>query len=169
MANKLEQERRERFLRNLISESVVNSLVEMDHMRQEEQNMSSVPPNTPGPAPETNKLDPDLNKQFNEPTIFDVDEMVDKLNVLRGSRSFTDPEVYGRLNTFFNNLTQEQKNSIDWLLTELGKIVIDASEQQVEPNSQQTVSPNQTPPAPQQNIQQPTAPAQSAPVTPVGV
>lgn len=126
----LEKERRERHLRQLIKESIVNVLVEM--AMEQGQPGSAVPPVSPGPAPETNRTDTDVQNSPNttvENEEFDVDDMVDKLNLLRGSRSFKDPEVYGRLNTYFNNLTGEQKNVLNWLLTELSKIVSYSSSQ----------------------------------------
>ena len=136
----LEKERRERHLRQLIKESIVNVLVEM--AMEQGQPGSATPPASPGPAPETNRVDPDVQNSPNatvENEEFDVDDMVDKLNLLRGSRSFKDPEVYGRLNTYFNNLTEEQKNVLDWLLTELSKIVSYSSNQnpQAAPQQQQ--------------------------------
>lgn len=164
----LAQERRARHIENLITEAVVNVIAEQDMMNR------AVPNPTPGPAPETNQMDPDIQNPIDrtaanpEPEQFSVDTMVDKLNVLRGGRSFTDPEVFGRLTTFFNGLTDEQRTSMDWLLTELGKVVIDASEEQVDPDGQQQQQ-NSTPPQqqqqrpPQQGQQQPGA---QAPVMP---
>lgn len=170
----LEQERRERALRTLIQEAIVNVLAEQE---MEQQQQTAVPPATPGPDPLTNPIDPDVTAQQpqaqeEEEVPFTVDEMVDKLNVLRGGRSFTDPEVFGRLTTFFNNLTDEQKNSLDWLLTELGKVVIDASAEQVDPQQQQSQPaqppPPPAPPAPQPEQTTTTTTQPAAPLTPVG-
>lgn len=132
----IKKEKRIRFLTNLINEAVINVLAEQ---------ASSVPPSSKPPAANMNPTDADVrnpapqqpalvapeeNQQVSGDKPFDVDEMVNKLNVLRGSKSFKDPEVYGRLTTFFKNLTPEQQQQLDTMLTELGKIVIDASEQQ---------------------------------------
>ncbi len=171
----LRKERRERYLSSLIKEAVVNVLAEQD-LEQQPQ-MSSAPPQS-RPSPQTNTMDTDVQQppepqqQQQEEEEFTVEAMVDKLNILRGSRSFTDPEVFGRLTTFFNNLTDEQKNSVDWLLTELGRVAIDASEEQVDPNAQQQQqqqqqSASQQPP-PSQGAPQPSAPQAAAPVTPTG-
>ena len=168
----LKEERRERALRNLVKEAVVNVLAEQAMMQPQQaqvQGQSAVPPATPGPNAETNPTDPDIAAPQQQDVQFSVDGMVDKLNVLRGGRSFTDPEVFGRLTTFFNNLTDEQRNSTDWLLTELGMVVIDASEEQVDPQNQQQTQqtqPPQPPPQPQGQQQQGGGPG--APVMPSG-
>lgn len=162
----LKEERRERALRSLIQEAIVNVLAEQEMMQQPQ--VSSVPPATTGPDPHTNPIDPDIAAQPPEEVQFTVDGMVDKLNILRGGRSFTDPEVFGRLTTFFNNLTEEQRNSTDWLLTELGKVVIDASEEQVDPQQQQSQQAQPPPPPSGQQGGQQQGGGLTAPVTPAG-
>lgn len=169
----IKKERRARFLENLIKEAVVNVLVEKS---------SAVPPATTPPAQNMNPTDTDVvnppppppqpaqpqtNQQQEKP--FDVDEMVSKLNVLRGSKSFKDPEVYGRLTTFFKNLTDEQKNTLNTLLSELGKIVIDASEQQAGITQPQNQPPGRQPPGPGNpgTINQPAPPPPNAAPAPV--
>jgi hypothetical protein len=149
----LTEERRERYIEKLIEEAIINVLAE------QEIPPSPVPPSPVPPAPETNAIDPASEMPDEE---FTVDRMVDKLNVVRGGKSFTDPEVYGRLVTFFNSLTVEERDGIDRFLTELGGVVIDAAEEEVEPQ--------ETPPAAPQRQAQPPAPTaqapQSAPVAP---
>jgi hypothetical protein len=164
----LQEERRTRALQSLIQEAIVNVLAEQQMMQAPAAN--PVPPATPGPDPATNPIDPDVTAppQQEEEVQFTVDGMVDKLNILRGGRSFTDPEVFGRLTTFFNNLTDEQRTSTNWLLTELGKVVIDASEEQVDPQQQQQQQsqPQQPPPPP--GGQQGGGGGGTAPVSPTG-
>jgi hypothetical protein len=142
----LSEERRERYLKKLIEEAVINVLAE------QEPTPSAAPPSPVPPAPETNAIDPTSELPEEE---FTVDRMVDKLNVIRGGKSFTDPEVYGRLVTFFNSLTEEERVGIDRYLTELGAVVIDATEEEVEPQA--------TPPSAPQRQAQPPAPAPQAP------
>jgi len=147
MNNKLQQERKERFLRNLIKEAIINVLAEQDEL-------SSVPPATTPPSPQTNISEPTppspspTEEELPETTPgeveFTVDSMVDQLNILRGGKSFKDPEVYGKLNTFFNNLTEEQKNSTKWILEELTKIVTNVDALAPTPEA-----PMGQPPAPQ--------------------
>jgi len=165
----LKQEKRQRFLENLIQEGILNVLVEQELPVQAAQ-PGAVPPATPGVAPETNASEAMPPAPETElPEEMTVEGMVDKLNVLRGGRSFTDPEVFGRLTTFFNNLTDEQKTSFDYLLSELGKVVIGASEEEAGLEDQQQAAqptsrvqqPPQPPPAPAS-----TPAAAAAPVAP---
>ena len=120
----LQQEKRHRFLRNLIKEGILNVLVEQDI--QQAGAVSAVPPASTPPAQQTNVMDPGTTPpsppatpETGDGEEFTLDMMVDKLNVLRGAKSFTDPEIYGKMTTFFNELTEEQKSSFKWLLTEL--------------------------------------------------
>ena len=168
----LKKEKRERFLKNLINEAIINVLAEK---------ASAVPPTSTPPAQNMNPTDPDVrNPPPPQPAApateeapaqekpFDVDEMVNKLNVLRGSKSFKDPEVYGRLTTFFKNLGPEQQQQLDTMLTELGKIVIDASEQQAGIEQPQNQPSGRQPPGPGNpgGISQPPPNAGAAPVAP---
>lgn len=141
----LRREQRRRYLKNLIKEAVLNILVEQQPIVP----TSAVPPAAPPVAPETNNTetltpDPQMEQQ---PEQFTVELMVDKLNVLRGGRSFTDPEVFGRLTGLFNNLTDEQKGNLEHLLSELGKAVIGATEEEAGlDDGQQSGGPAQAPP-----------------------
>jgi hypothetical protein len=176
MSNSLKQEKRSRFLENLLKETIINILAEAQQPAPAPQ-ASAVPPATTPPAANMNPADTDVkNPAPTQPAApapqqFDVDEMVNKLNVLRGSKSFKDPEVYGRLTTFFKGLDEAKKATLDELLTELGKIVIDASEQQAG-IEQQPSQAKQTPsPGSNQTISQgapPPAAAPAAPVSPAG-
>lgn len=157
-------ERRQRYIKNLIQEAIINVLKEQEPIVP----TSAVPPASPGIAPETNGVEsmtPDVAPQEQD---FTTELMVDKLNVLRGGKSFTDPEVFGRLTEFFNVLTDEQKGSLENMLTELGKAVIGATEEEAgleDPEQQQTSAPAQPP---QASIPPPAsgAPAAGAPVAP---
>ena len=169
----IKKEKRIRFLTNLINEAVINTLAEAQ---------SAVPPASKPPVQNMNPTDADVQnppktpppvapapeEQQTQEKPFDVDEMVNKLNVLRGSKSFKDPEVYGRLTTFFKNLPEDQKGHLDNLLSELGKIVIDASEQQAGIEQPQNQPSGRQPPGPGNpgGISQPPPNAGSAPVAP---
>lgn len=147
MNDTLRKEQRERYLRNLIKEGILTTLVEQD-LEQQSQQSSPVPPATPGPNPNTNTTDPAIQnpQQTNQPNMsFSVDEMVNKLNVLRGAKSFKDPEIFGQFTTFFNKLTDEQKTSFDYMLSELGKIVVTAQEAQAGIQHSSVPSPSQKP------------------------
>jgi hypothetical protein len=83
-----------------------------------------------------------------------VDSMIDRLNVIRGGRSFKDPEVYGDLVRFFKRLPDVEKSQLDAILMEIGKIVINA-QGDVSAGSQPTPQPAQ--------VAQPVPPAQLPP------
>jgi hypothetical protein len=61
-----------------------------------------------------------------------IDSLIERLNVIRGGKSFSDPEVYGQLTTLFKSLSNDQKTTLDKVLTDIGKVVINA------PNSEET-------------------------------
>lgn len=170
----LEQERRNRFISNLIKEAILNVLVEQQPQQQQQpppQAASSVPQNVAPASTETNhgETSADVSLTGPEPTEFTVDTMVDKLNVVRGGKSFSDPEVYGKLTTFFNGLSDEQKTSLDYMLTELNKVVTETNQPQQ--NQQQQPADNSsanqpTPPAAPQGAQQQAQGNMTAPLNP---
>ena len=76
-----------------------------------------------------------------------VDSMIDKINVIRGGRSFSEPEVYGQLTTIYKSLSDQDKVTIDRVLGEIGKIVIQQGNQTAAPAGQmQGTTPAQPPP-----------------------
>jgi len=166
MTKDLKQQQRERYLANLIKEGILNVLVEQDFQQQQ---TSAVPPSPVTPSLETNVPDPAANPQQPQQPgqeEFTVDEMVKKLNILRGGKSFTDPEVYGKITTFFKGLTDEQKTSFEWLLNELTKIVVDMPE--TEPQAPQTPQTQQRTQAPGPGAGMPSGGSQGAPLTATG-
>jgi hypothetical protein len=88
------------------------------------------------------------------PKPFDLDVLIDRLNVIRGGKSFADPEVYGQLTSSFKAMSDADKAVIDRFLQTIGKIVIqvDVTQQSSAGGSQPAM--NQTPAA---------APAPAAP------
>jgi hypothetical protein len=163
MNKDLNLEKRARYLKNLINEAILNVLKEQEEALQPQQ--QAVPPPAQ-PDPQTN-LEPTINPEQQE--TFTIDEMVDKLNILRGAKSLTDPEVFGRLTTFFNNLSEEQKIQLNTFLTDIGKVVVGVQEQEA---TQGEIN-QQVPPARTQAAQPPMAnkpaPAPAAPVAPTTV
>jgi hypothetical protein len=80
--------------------------------------------------------------------------MIDRLNVIRGGKSFADPEVYGQLTSYFKATSETDKAVIDRFLQSIGKIVIQVDQSPSSGNAQPPM--NQNPAAP--------APAPAAPV-----
>lgn len=96
---------------------------------------SAVPPSPVPPAPATNAAPPTQPPgtpapagtppvDGNQPKPFDVDQMIERLNIIRGGKSFSDPEVYGQLTTYFKGLNDADKAAIDRFLQSINKVVI---------------------------------------------
>lgn len=115
----LHKERRQRHLTNLIEESIINVLAEQDAaVQQQAAATAEMPP--PVATPENQAQGQD---QGAVPKQYTVDAMIDELNAIRGGKSFSDPEVYGKLVTFFKNLGDEQKTTLDTLLSQIAELV----------------------------------------------
>lgn len=140
----LNTERRKRFLENLISEAVINVLAEQQAPPVAPPvAQAPAPPAAPPPAaPAAVPADPA------QPQAFTVDDMIERLNVVRGGRSFTDPEVYGQMVSWFKTLDDAQKDQLNNFLVELGKIVIDVSQEEPGNQPNQPQQSNTMPPAP---------------------
>lgn len=128
---------------------------------------SPVPPSPVPPAPATNApapapppADPNAVPGASDepPKPFDLDVMIDRLNVIRGGKSFADPEVYGQLTSYFKSTSDGDKAVIDKFLQNIGKIVI-----QVDTTQQGTSSGNAQPAMNQAPAPAPAAPAPAAP------
>ncbi len=147
----LQQKRRQQFLRTLVNEAVYQILQEQD----------AAPAGVPAPAtpPADVSAPPSPETPAGAPKEFTVDDMIERLNVIRGGRSFTDPEVYGQLVTFFKKQTDEQKQGIEQFLIEIGKIVINVNEQEEPTPAEVSSAPPATPPPATPVAPPPTAPA----------
>lgn len=154
---KLYQERRRRHVKSLIEEAVVNVLKEQEMQQQVAQQTADqqVPQADPGDPPPVTTPDTQVPKQYT------VDDMIDELNAIRGGRSFTDPEVYGRLVTFFKGLEPEQKTNLDNLLSQIAELVTGVDDTQ--PGNQQQGQSGQSQPTPPPGGDA-GAPQQSAPM-----
>ena len=164
---------------NLIKEIVTLALYE------QEQTMSGAP--APAPAvqgaapapnmgvspaiPDPNAPDPNAPPVGTDGVELSLDSMIERLNVVRGGKSFTDPEIYGQLTSYFKTMTPEQKTVVDTFLQSISKIMIDVrTNTQADPNAP---DPNAPPPpaGPPSANQAPIAPATTpvpagAPATP---
>lgn len=155
----LQTERRERYLQRLVNEAITQILTEQATpvAAPEAPALPPAPPVAPIPgAPE--------GLEGTNPDEFTVDDMIERLNVIRGGRSFTDPEVYGQLVTFFKGQTEEQKTGAKEFLVSLGKIVINVNQQEQSGNEQAPAipPPTGTPPATSAPPAMPPAPPPAA-------
>ena len=149
----LQTERRERYLQGLVNEAITQILTEQAApvAAPEAAALPPAPPVAPVPgAPE--------GLEGTNPDEFTVDDMIERLNVIRGGRSFTDPEVYGQLVTFFKGQSEEQKAGAKEFLMSLGKIVINGNQQEAPGGDQ--AAPPAIPPPPAAPPAMPPAPPQ---------
>lgn len=123
----------------------------------------------PAPSPEAAPPAPTPGDSGETPIGVDgdpltVDAIIGRLNVIRGGKSFNDPEVYGQLTTFFKGLGETDKSTLDRVLAEIGKIVINVPQNQTEPEPGQT--PQAPPPAPSAQMAPPAPAAGGAAAAP---
>lgn len=130
MKNELLTERRARFLENLLQEAIVNILAEQDAAPAPEAPAPSAAAE-PAPAPPASALPPTPPAEAGTPEKKEeltVDDMIERLNVIRGGRSFKDNDVYAKLVLFFGKLTEEQKAALQSQLIDIGQAVINVPE-----------------------------------------
>lgn len=166
----LQRQRRNRAIEHLVKESIINILAEQD------LNLSSVPPAPTTAAPqnqaaaptETPSTTPPAQTDQTVPKQYTVDDMIRELNAIRSGRSFTDPEIYGRLVTFFKGLGDEQKASLNDLLTKIAELVTSVEDAQATQQQAPASGQAQTQPpaeAPQQSAPMPGAQGAAPPVS----
>lgn len=141
-------ERRNRHIKQLIEESIINVLAEQQASVPIQPPAESEPPPVVTPDNQANGT-PEENSSV--PKQYTVDDMIEELNSIRGGKSFTDPEVYGKLVTFFKNLSDEQKVDLNVLLTQIAELVTSIDD----PNSPGGDQKNATPPPQSSNNQPP--------------
>lgn len=153
----LVKERRGRHIKNLIEETILNVLAEQQQAPAApppQQQVEQLPP--PVATPDNNaQADMQAEQKFS------VDDLIEALNVIRGGRSFTDPEVYGRLVTFFKQTSDEQITVLEALLTQIADLVTGV-ENEEEYSDNENNNEGSAPPASQ--VQPGGAPQQSAPM-----
>jgi len=129
--------------KNLISLTLFNAA---KILKEQEEMQMAPPPAAPEPAaPAAPTVD-----SSGEPGVprgrggdpLTIENMIERFNVIRAGKSFDDPEVFGQLTTLYKGLEDDQKQKLDVLLFNIGKIV-----QNVSDKDQGTPAP-EAPPAP---------------------
>lgn len=84
-----------------------------------------------------------------------LDHILDRLNTIRSGKSFSDPEVYGKLTTFYKGMSSEDKVKFNQQLRNIGAIVqnqtpVDLGAEGATPPAPETPasSPEAAPPSP---------------------
>lgn len=138
----------------LIKEAILAVLAEQAIEQQQQQPAPAIQAPNPPTSPDQSQA-PQPEEEVT------IDSVIEKLNVIRGGTSFSDPEVYGQLNTFFNNLPEDQRVNLDNQLNNIGKIVSMAEPDEAQPQTNQPAPTPQAPP-----VAPPAQPTSSAPIAP---
>jgi hypothetical protein len=142
---------------NLLKEVITLALFEQDQMGAPAPAGGQAPapapnmglsPAIPDPGVPDPNAPPAQGAQSEEMTL---DSMIERLNVIRGGKSFTDPEIYGQLTSYFKTLTPENKTIIDGFLQSVSKVMIDVRQG----STQEAPPQDPTQPAPPGNSGQP--------------
>ena len=151
----------------LIKEAIIAIVAEQAIEQQQLQQAAPVAPANPANPPVSPDAPPPGEPAPAEGTAeVTVDTVIDKLNVIRGGSSFSDPEVYGQLTTFWNSIPQDQRAALDGQLNSIGKIVSIAEPQEAQAATPGGGTPPNAPPAqapggvPAASGQAPIAPSQ---------
>jgi len=77
-----------------------------------------------------------------------IENMIERFNVIRAGKSFDDQEVFGQLTTLYKAMEDDQKQKLDTLLWNIGKIVQNVSDKTATPEAPPAPVP-EAPPAPE--------------------
>ena len=127
--------------KNLIALSLFN--VAKILKEQEEVELAPPAPTAPGLAPDGGPGVP--RGKGGDPLT--IENMIERFNVIRAGKSFDDPEVFGQLTTLYKAMEDEQKQKLDTLLWNIGKIVQNVSDKTATPEAAAPPAP-EAPPAP---------------------
>lgn len=163
MKKEIIEERRTRFLENLLQEAIVNILAE--------QAAAAEPAPAPAPeaAPPVEAAPTEEAPAEGSNPEFTIEEMIERLNVIRGGKSFKDNDVYTQLVVFFSKLSDQQKTDLRQMLVDIGQAVINVPESEKAEAAPETPAevPAEAPPAPAAPPPTPAAPAAAPPAAPV--
>lgn len=151
--------------KNLIALSLFNAAT---LLREQEEAAMPAPAAAPPPSPPAGAAPPSpesepageapTDEQGNPITL---DKLIDRMNIIRSGLSFEDPEVYGKLTTFFKELPVEEKVQLHKQLSAVGAIVQSQNPQQEKGAAPgEPAPPEATPPA---EASPPAAPAAPPP------
>lgn len=131
--------------KNLIALSLFNAA----KMLKEQEETELTPPDpstTPMPATLPGDGGPGVPRgKGGEPLT--IENMIERFNVIRAGKSFDDPEVFGQLTTLYKAMEDDQKQKLDTLLWNIGKIVQNVADK-VAPVVPPPAAPEVPPPAP---------------------
>jgi hypothetical protein len=151
-------------------ESAVSNVLAEQAAQQAEQQVAPVaaaqpPASLPAPT-DVAPVDPNAPAAPPAQVAMSLDDLIEKLNLIRGGRSFTDPEVYTKMGEVFKTFTDQQKTNLDASLSKVIDVIVNPDEQQPAPAPAappaQDQAPQNPPPAPQASPAP--APTQQTPI-----
>lgn len=147
-------------------ESAVSSVL----LEQAEQQVPPVAPAQPPvqtaqpPMPGAEQPPADPTQQTPQSSM-SLDDLIEKLNLIRGGRSFTDPEVYTKMGEVFKTFTDQQKTELDASLTKVIDVIVNPDEGQLaQPGNAPQTPTSQTPQTPTSAPAPQPAPTQQTPI-----
>ena len=93
-----------------------------------------------------------------------LDQILERLNIIRSGKSFQDPEVYGKLTTMYKNMPAEDKVKLNSQLKAIGAIVQNQTPKAA--TAEGETAPEAAPAAPAPEAAPAPAPAPAAPPAP---
>jgi hypothetical protein len=120
--------------------------------------------NPPQPLPGQNAIQQPVGSSGGQPMSVNgepltVDVIIEKLDNIRGGKSLSDSEVYGKMTTLYNALSDQDKANLDNFLGQISEIVLQPQQKTSAASQMQGIPPT----LPPSQVQQPAQPAQSAP------
>ena len=133
---------------------------------KEQQNPGQVPPTGTAPPmpqeqqPQNQQPAPAVDSTGQNLT---VESLIEKLNVIRGGKSFDAPEVHSQLSALYQNIQDQDKITLDRILIDIGKAVQESQTAQP-PAPQNGQTPPQQTPVQSAGAQQPSRAMQPPPI-----
>lgn len=150
-------ENKTKFVKWLVESAITDVLLEQAELPVQQQPPVQAAPAAPAPMPDPNAPPAPEQPPAEQPPaqVMSLDEMIERLNVIRGGRSFTDPEVYTKLGETYKSFTDQQKAEFGSALSKIVDVIInpdetqDGAEQQQQPMSGTGMPPADAAPSPQ--------------------
>lgn len=152
----------------LLESAISSVLIEQaDQMQQQQSQVAPVAPAAPdvNAAPPTDPTQAPVEGEV-QPTM-SLDDLIEKLNLIRGGRSFTDPEVYTRMGEVFKSFTDQQKVDLESGLSKIIDVIVNPDEQAQQQPGNAPAAPQSQTPQPQATPPSPTPQAAGVPQTPI--
>lgn len=134
-------ETKTKLLKFLVESAIDDILLEQTM----EQEASQLPVQATGQPP-VQQTAPEAAPEQPPVQVMSLDEMIESLNMIRGGRSFTDPEVYTKLGEVYKTFSDTQKSELGTSLKKIVEVIINPGQVQTDVSEPQTTVPKQPDP-----------------------